>query len=107
MIAKAIGPQNSVGAIGQHAQHGRQRRQQQRPQPAGRRRDRRLFHRLAGRTFIGDLGDQDHRVLRDHPDQGENTQDRDEAKRAAKGQKRRHDPDQPERQQDHAPSPCP
>ena len=84
MIAKAIGPQNTVGAIG--------------IMPStveiavsmiGRKRERaRLDDRVAHAAALGALGldllDQDDGVLGDHADQREDAEDGDEAERAAR-----------------------
>ena len=96
-MAKAIGPQNTVGAIGimpSTVETAVSR--------IGRKRDiARLDHRvpdaLPSRALGLDLVDQDHRVADDHADQRENAEDRDEAERPAGQQQRRDDADQAER----------
>ena len=98
MIAKAIGPQNTVGAIGimpstvdtAVSMMGRKRE---------------LLASMAAcqtvfavRPFGFDLSDQDHRVLGDHAEQRQNAEDGDEARAACPDrQQRRHDADQTER----------
>ena len=83
MIAKAIGPQNTVGAIGimpstvetAVSRIGRKR--------CSRRLDHRIPRLPALRPLGLDLVDQDHRVAGDHADQREDAEDRDEAERLA------------------------
>ena len=66
MIAKAIGPQNTVGAIGYHAENRRDRRQHDRTEPRAAGIDRCLPDILALVSFCFNLTDEDHRVLGDH-----------------------------------------
>ena len=63
------------------AEHGRERRERQRPQPRARRADHRIPDVLAFRAVGLDLHHQDHRVLRDHPEQRQDAEDGDEAER--------------------------
>ena len=105
MIAKAMGPQNSVGAIGISPST---------VDTAVRSRGLSRFidaDTAASRTpkprrpFVVDLRDQDDRVLRDHPDQREDPEDRHEAERPVEQEKRPHHPDETERQEERPRSP--
>jgi hypothetical protein len=72
-MAKAIGPQNTVGAIGIMPSAGTGRCSH-RLQPAR--------HRCRERVGL-DLADHDHRILRDHADEREHAENGDEAERPA------------------------
>jgi hypothetical protein len=82
MMAKAIGPQNTVGAIGIRPSTvdiavsimGRKR--------VGGRLHHRVQHACPARSLGLDLDDQDHRVLGDHADQRQDAEDGDEARAA-------------------------
>ena len=98
MMAKAIGPQNTVGRDRDHAEHGGDRRQHQRPQARAGGADDRVQTPLPAARSVSIWIDQDHRVLGDHADQREDAEDRDEAERPAGQQQRRDHADQSERQ---------
>ena len=97
MMANAIGPQNTVGAIGimpstveiAVSMIGRKREL--------RRLDDGVPDARALRPLGLDLADQDHRVLGDHADQRQDAEDGDEAERPAGDEQGRDDADQAER----------
>ena len=97
MIAKAIGPQNTVGAIGimpstvETAVSMIGRKRVALASSAASR------DALAGRALRLDLADQDDRVLGDDADQREDAEQRHEAERLARQQQRADDADQAER----------
>ena len=98
MMAKAIGPQNTVGAIGI-----RPSTVENAVSIIGRSREARRGHdRIPDVLALGaiglDLHDQDHRVLRDHPEQRQDAEDRDEAERPVEQQQREDHADDAERQ---------
>ena len=83
MIANAIGPQNTVGAIGimpSTVESAVSMIGRKRVLPAS---SAASNTPAPGRALGLDLADQDHRVLGDHADQREAAQDRHEAERAA------------------------
>ena len=97
MIAKAIGPQNTVGAIGIMP-----RTVEIAVSMIGRKRV--LLASIAAcqtslpcALFGFDLADQDHGILGDHAEQRQNAEDGDEPERLAGQQQRRDDADQSER----------
>ena len=97
MIANAIGPQNTVGAIGIMP-----RTVDTAVSMIGRKRDaagvdRGLPHILALRPLGFDLADQDHGILGDHAEQRQNAENGDEAERPAGREQRRDHADQTER----------
>ena len=97
MMANAIGPQNTVGAIGIMPSTV-----ETAVSMIGRKRAllasmRGLPDVLALRPLGFDLADQDHGVLGDHADQRQDAEDGDEAERLAGQQQRGDDADQPER----------
>ena len=97
MIANAIGPQNTVGAIGimpstvdtAVSMIGRKR------VAAGV--DCRVPYILALRPFGFDLADQDHGILGDHAEERQDAENCDEAQRPARHEQCSDDADQPER----------
>ena len=94
MIAKAIGPQNTVGAIGINP-----RTVEIAVSMIGRKRERvapttasQILQPL--RPFGLDLLDEDHRIAGDHAEQRQNAEDRDKAERLAKDEQRDNDADE-------------
>ena len=97
MIAKAIGPQNTVGAIGMRPSTVETAVSMIGPKPGERRLDHRGPNVASLRPLGLDLIDEDHSVARDHADQREDPQDRHESERPVGEEEREHDADQSER----------
>ena len=97
MIANAIGPQNTVGAIGiipsvaaaAVSRMGRVR------WIAGS--HHRVPHMLPGLNLPPNLVDKDNRIARDHPDQRQHAENRNETQRRLRQQQCRYDPNKSER----------
>ena len=97
MIAKAIGPQNTVGAIGIMPRTVDTARQHDRAETGAAGIDGGVPDILSLRTLRLDLADQDHGILGDHAEQRQDAENGNEAQRPAGQQERRDDADQAER----------
>ena len=89
MMAKAIGPQNRSGRLGNMPSTVDDGRSGRWAEAGGRGLDGGLLDDQAAVRSSFDLGNQDDRVLRDHADQREDAQNGDEAERPAEQEQRR------------------
>src|SRR5215831_5541147 len=80
-----------------HAEHGRYGGEHDGAEAGHRGLDHRIPYRLAFRTLVFDLIDEDHRIARDHPKQRQNAENGHEPERFLENEKRGDDPDQPHR----------
>src|SRR6516165_10321155 len=80
-----------------HAEHGRYGGEHDGTEAGHRGLHHRIPYRLAFRTLIFDLIDEDHRIPRDHPKQRQNAENGHEPERFLENEKRGDDPDQPHR----------
>src|SRR5215831_11656970 len=80
-----------------HAEHRRYGGEHDGAEAGHRGLDHRIPYRLAFRTLIFDLIDEDHRVARDHPEQRQNAENGHKPERFLENEKRGDDPDQPHR----------
>ena len=97
MIAKAIGPQNTVGAIGIMPRTVDTAVSMIGPETGAAGIDGGFPDSFSLRTLRLDLADQDHRILGDHAQQRQDAENGNEAQRPARQQERRDDADQAER----------